>query len=340
MEYVHISNINFSENLNRRVFGIFLAMDVEVRVQQDNVTKYLNLTMVDRGIKINAKRFGATESEIQKLVSGKVYCAAIDVKPYKKDPNGLSCIIYNFDDCNEDPSQFIDWAEGMDKAYITVKETLGKLQNTVYGAIASNIVSSKWNQLRVWAAATSFHHNQLGGLLVHTAEVIRLSECIADYWEERYGNNFINRHLLLSASLLHDIAKIEEISVDATIGKIEYSTDATLGTHITMGISMIDKAAFKLNIGEPAESKSTDELAKEQEALKLLKHCILSHHKTKEFGSPIEPSIPEASIIHSADCLSAEMFRFNKAFNEIQPGTSQTVWTNKNMLCTYKDSTK
>ena len=69
MEYLHIREIDFQANINQSVFGIFLARDVEVRTQKDGVTKFLSLNMCDKDVKVDVKKFGATEADIEKIVS-------------------------------------------------------------------------------------------------------------------------------------------------------------------------------------------------------------------------------------------------------------------------------
>ena len=72
MEYLHIREIDFQANINQRVFGIFLARDVEVRTQKDGVTKFLSLNMCDKDVKVDVKKFGATEADIEKMKNGGV----------------------------------------------------------------------------------------------------------------------------------------------------------------------------------------------------------------------------------------------------------------------------
>lgn len=350
MEYKHIKEINFAENIKERVFGIFMAKDVEVRTQRDGVTQYINLTMCDKDFKINAKKFGATEQDIQKMHNGGVYYAAIDVKEYTKEACGYSCVLYDFDEYNEDPSNFIDWAEGMEEAQEIIQNALNVISESIYKDLVYILITENWQKFTVWTAANSMHHNMLGGLMVHTAEVIAQSEQIADFWEEKYKPNFINKPLLLSAALLHDLAKTKELEVDRLSGTTEYSTQAALETHITMCVSMIDVTAYRLQLGyqtykinevnEQEPIKNDEQLHFEQEAVSLLKHCILAHHGLKEYGSPISMNCPEAYILNTADLLSAEMFRYNKNFNEMESGTSSSVWLGGNMVSTYKDSTK
>lgn len=350
MEYKHIKEIDFAGNIKERVFGIFLARDVEVRTQRDGVNQYINLTMCDKDFKINAKKFGATEQDIQKMHNGGVYYAAIDVKEYAKEACGYSCVIYDFDCYDEDPSNFVEWAEGMAEAQQTIATAITEIGSSIYKDLVYALINENWADFSIWTAASSLHHNMLGGLMVHTAEVIAQSSSIADFWEKKYGPNFINKPLLLSAALLHDLAKIKELNVDKCSGSTEYSTQASLETHITMCISMIDVTAYKLQFGYQVyaqcenagviPTKSDETLAKEQEALSLLKHCILAHHGKKEYGSPIDMNVPEAYIINIADSLSAEMFRYNKNFKDMENSSSYIAWLGGNMVATYKDSTK
>ena len=347
MEYLHIKDIDFQANINQRVFGIFLARDVEVRTQKDGVTKFLSLNMCDKDVKVDVKKFGATEDDITRMKNGGVYCAAIDIKEYK---GSYSCVLYNFDSFAEDPSNFIEWAEGMDDAQETIQHTLAIISESIYKDLIYNILITHWQDFCVWTAASGMHHNMLGGLLVHTAEVIAQAEQIADFWEEKYGPNFINKPLLLSGALIHDIAKTQELDVDRFSGTTSYSTQAALETHITMCISMIDVEAYKLQLGyqtykineinEQEPVKTAEQLDFEKEAISLLKHLIISHHGKAEWGSPLTPNCPEAYILNTADLLSAEMFRYNKNFNTMDSGTSNSVWIGGNMVSTYKDSTK
>lgn len=350
MEYKRLKEINFAESLNNRVYGIFLARDVDVRLQKDGKTKFISLNMCDRDIKLEAKRFGASDQEIETMKNGAVYQAAIDVKEYAKSSTGYSCILYNFEPVDIQPSEFIEWTDGMEEAHRIIQNALNVISESIYKQLVGNLILANWQAFSVWPAASSFHHYAMGGLMVHTAEVIEQSEIIADMWESKYGPYFINKPLLLSAALLHDIAKVRELAVDVKSGATEYSTEAALGTHITMGVSMIDIEAYRIHFGyqtynineinEEVGLKSAEQLAEEAEALNLLKHCILAHHGKKEYGSPIDMNCPEAYIIHIADEISAEMFRYNKNFASMEPGTSNSVWLGGNIVSTYKDSTK
>ena len=142
MDYTHVRDIDFQANINNRVFGIFLARDVDVRLQKDGVTKFISVNLCDKDFKIEAKKFGATDSEIGMMKNGGVYCAAIDIKPYAKSPTGYSCTLYNFDVYNEDPANFIEWAEGMDEAHDTIQRALTTISESIYKDLVYNIKDS------------------------------------------------------------------------------------------------------------------------------------------------------------------------------------------------------
>lgn len=342
MEYIKISEADIAGNINGRIFVKFMLLESEVRLQKDKVTKYIKLVMCDGEKRVDACKFGATQEEIDSLVNGRVYQAAVDVKEYNKSALGYSCCIYNFEPISDDPSEYVAWAEGVAEAQQVIQNALTFLDTGIYKNLAYSLITSNWGSFATWSAASSVHHDLLGGLLVHTAEVIKVANKIADYWNDVYGAKFIDKHLLTAGALLHDIGKIKELQVDTLSGNTEYSTEAALATHVTIGAEMITRKAIELHYGEQDStgSKSDELLLAEQEALRLLKHCVYAHHGKKEWGAAIEPHCPEASIINMADSSSAEMYRYNKAFREMQPGTSSTAWVSGQMLVTYKQITK
>lgn len=343
MEYVRLGEINLKDHLNGRVFVTFMARDVSVRLQKDQVTKFISLNLADKDVVVEAKLFGAKESTIEMIKDGKIYNAAVDVKPYDRSPSGYSCIIYNIDYSNEPPEHFVDWAENLADCQKVIENTLPDIINTYYGAIAYPILAQSWSKFASWTAARGQHHTRLGELLVHTSEVMEICSELADYFNEKYGDDFINKPLLLSAAMIHDFEKISEYNVDLTSGKTENSDRSVLSTHIMDILRDVDIQAHRLGLGEQREGeepKSSEQMAGEQEAVDLLRHCLAAHHGRLEWGSPIKPSIPEAYLLHISDGLSAEMYRYNKDFKALEPGKTHSVWTSEGYRNTYKDSTK
>ncbi len=143
------------------------------------------------------------------------------------------------------------------------------------------------------SAAKSVHHGFVGGLLEHTLSVTKL----CDYLASAYP--MINRDLLLTAAMLHDVGKTKELS---EFPENDYTDDGQLLGHIVIGAEMVDEHIKQIP-GFP------DRLAAE------LKHCILAHHGELEFGSPKKPALIEAVALSHADNLDAKLETMTEALN-------------------------
>jgi 3'-5' exoribonuclease len=138
---------------------------------------------------------------------------------------------------------------------------------------------------RLAPAATRNHHACLGGLFEHTVSVARLCDFAADH----YGG-MIDRDLLITAALLHDVGKIREIGARAGF---PYTDEGRLLGHILLGLQMTGDAARDIGL-EPATRL-------------LLEHLIASHQGRYEWQSPREPRIIEAFVLHHIDDLDAKV---------------------------------
>ncbi len=150
------------------------------------------------------------------------------------------------------------------------------------------------------SAAKSVHHNYIGGLLEHTLGVTKLCAFIADNYP------VVNRDLLLTSAMFHDIGKIYEIS---DFPENDYTDDGNLLGHIYIGTEVIGRKIDEIE-GFPKT------LAGE------LKHCILAHHGELEFGSPKKPALVEALALSMADNLDAKLESMRELFsaNESESG--------------------
>lgn len=350
MEYIRLRDIKLEDKISQRVFICFVLRNKVVREQRDGVTKFVTFDMVDREKVVDAKIFGVDDKMLETISDGCVYNAAVDVKPYAKSKTGYSCIIYNIEKSELSPESFAEWSDDLEGSAKIVQDAIGNTIETYYGKIAYAILLKYWNKFSRWQAASGQHHTQLGGLITHTAEVVHSCEVVADLYNAKYGDNFINKPLLLQAALLHDVCKCDELDVDVQSGQTKYSTYATLQTHIMGILEAVAVEAFNQKIGyqvskidsvtgEEIPVKSEDQLEEEIEAVKLLQHVLAAHHGKLEYGSPITPNTPEAYILNMMDELSACMYKYNREFNEIEPGQAQTKW-NGTMTSYYKDQTK
>lgn len=138
-------------------------------------------------------------------------------------------------------------------------------------------------------SAMTHHHNYVGGNLEHTVGVVRLCNNICKMYPG------INRDLLITGAVLHDIGKLKEYKVTASIDKTE---EGNFIGHIVIGDRWIrEKIAELKKIG-----KSFD-----QDLENHLCHLILSHHGKYEWGSPRMPKTVEACVLHQADLMDSQV---------------------------------
>lgn len=157
------------------------------------------------------------------------------------------------------------------------------------------------------SAAKSVHHGFVGGLLEHTLSVTKL----CDFYCRRYP--ILNRDLLLTAAMCHDIGKTTELSL---FPANDYTDEGQLLGHIVVGTEMIHDRIRDI----PNFPKV---LANE------LKHCILAHHGELEYGSPKKPALVEALALNLADNTDAKM----ETMTEIFEGAADTTeWMGYNRL--------
>ncbi len=135
------------------------------------------------------------------------------------------------------------------------------------------------------SAAKSVHHGFVGGLLEHTLSVVKLCDYYAGYYP------YINRDLLITAAMFHDIGKTRELSI---FPENDYTDDGQLLGHIIIGTEMVGER-IRTIAGFPEKTASE------------LKHCILAHHGELEYGSPKKPALIEALALNFADNTDAKL---------------------------------
>ncbi|MBQ3391778.1 MAG: HD domain-containing protein [Lachnospiraceae bacterium] len=147
------------------------------------------------------------------------------------------------------------------------------------------------SDFRFSSAAKSVHHSFVGGLLEHTLGVTNLCH----FFCRNYP--YLNRDLLVTTALLHDIGKTRELS---RFPQNDYTEAGQLIGHIIIGVQMIDE---KIRDIPDFPVLLADEV----------RHCILAHHGELEFGSPKKPALAEAAALNFADNTDAKLEIFREA---------------------------
>ena len=151
------------------------------------------------------------------------------------------------------------------------------------------------------SAAEMMHSEKAGGLMEHTEAMVRSAVAICDVYPD------LDKDLLVAGAALHDIGKIEELKTN-DLGNAKYTAEGIAIGHIVLGYTYVDRHV--------QENKG---LYSDERVL-LLKSMILSHHQVKEFGSPVEPIIPEAYMLSFIDNIDAKYHEMKNAKERLMPG--------------------
>ena len=163
-------------------------------------------------------------------------------------------------------------------------------------------------KLMYYPAAQKNHHAEMAGLLYHVKRMLMMAERAC----EVYTN--LNRELVMTGVILHDMEKINEIQSNELGVSTGYSFEGKMLGHLVQGVRTIDRLA--------------NELGMPREKAVMLEHMILSHHYEPEFGSSKKPLFPEAEMLHYLDMIDAKMFDMQDALEKTEPGEfSDRVWT-------------
>ena len=241
-----------------------------------NGENYLNPTLADRTGRIKGVVWDNVEKTVQSVQSGDFVRLSGDVAEYR---GALQLVVKQLERC---PPEAVDPADFLPATSRDVEQMFSRLTDLT---AAMNDKELKDLFALYWAdtqfverfkkapAAKQMHHAYLGGLLEHTLGVTRLADTIASFYPA------IDRDLLLTGAILHDLGKLVEFSYDSF--PYDYSDRGRLVGHMVLGIEMIQDRIKSLP-GFPGETADR------------LKHLILSHHGRHEFGSPVLPMMLEA----------------------------------------------
>ncbi len=201
------------------------------------------------------------------------------------------------------PADYIPASKyGIEEMYNELKEIIKTIKDPYLRKLAEMcfIDDTEFaNKFKSHSAAKSIHHGFIGGLLRHTLAVARMCSFMADNY------NILDRDLLITAAIFHDIGKVYELSY---FPSNDYTDEGQLLGHIFIGAEFIGNKIKEI----PGFPKV---LATE------LRHCILAHHGELEYGSPKKPAMAEAMALAFADNADARLETMTEIYEKASPST-------------------
>ncbi len=292
-----------------RISDIYLCKYRQAAVTK-NGKPYENVILQDKTGTIDAKVWEPDSAGIGEYDALDYIQVVGDVNSFQ---GALQVSVKRIRVCQEgeyDPADYLPVSKkGIEPMYQELTGFIDSIENSSLKTLLQNLFIRDEKFVKSFknsSAAKTVHHSFVGGLLEHTLSVVKL----CDYYCRMYP--LLNRDLLLSAALCHDIGKTRELSA---FPRNDYTDAGQFLGHIVIGVEMVGEKIREIE-GFP-ELLSAE-----------LKHCILSHHGEFEFGSPKKPAIMEAAALNFADNTDAKM----QTFTELLEGTKETEWLGFNRL--------
>lgn len=187
-------------------------------------------------------------------------------------------------------------------------EKIESFQDSDLRKLTQALFNRSHEKLILCPAAVRLHHAMCGGLLYHTLTVAELCEGICKVYP------FVNRELLLTGAILHDLSKMDELCVEETGIASGYTVRGELIGHLVMGAIEVEKAAIELGI--PEEKRT------------LVQHMLISHHGIPEYGCAVRPAFLEAELLSMLDNMDAEVNQIVAATETVEEGGfSAKLWS-------------
>lgn len=290
----------------------FLVKSISIKLGS-NKKQYLDLLLSDNSGEITAKKWDVADTELPGLEAIKEG-DIIKVKAQVSEWNGMKQLRVSklrkaVDQDGLDLTDYIKAApENPEDMMGYLENAIAKMEDKDLTLLCNRILADNRERLMYYPAAMKNHHAEMGGLLYHMKRMIEMGEYYCTVYRE------LNRDLLITGVIIHDIEKLNEIDANELGIASGYSFEGQMLGHLVQGVRMIDRLCEELEI--------------DREKAVMLEHMVLSHHYEPEFGSPKRPLFPEAELLHYLDIVDARMYDMQDALRGVAPGEfSDRVWT-------------
>jgi 3'-5' exoribonuclease len=293
--------------------ALYLVTDRSVRAHKNKPGQYLQLLLQDRTGTIKAMFWDVPPSVADAVRAGAVYHVQGKVENYQDDLQIRVTAI-------RPPEQRVDWAQFLPESKRSAEELTAEFDAvaaTLTDPHYSALVQALRNHDKLWPryvtapAATAIHHAYLRGLVEHSLNMCHVCDRLAGLYPET------NRDLLLTGAIFHDSGKTFEYDSGPTFQRTTYGE---LVGHLAIGDNIVVQLAQEVG-GMP------------QEKVWQLRHLVLSHHGTMEFGSPVLPKTIEGILLHFADNIDAKVGTFRQVADNTPEGES---WTDRVVSMDYR----
>jgi 3'-5' exoribonuclease len=289
---------------------VYLLSDKQLRVNRVG-DQYLLAQLRDRTGQISGLLWNVKETEMGRFSAGDFVRVRGKIQSYQGNLQVILTGIEPVPKDQVDPAQFIpSTSQDTQRLFARLTEILLSITEPHLRQLMEEFLRDESVVAGLFRAPAGIklHHAFHGGLLEHVVNVLETAVRVVDLYPP------VDRSLLLAGIFLHDLGKIRELAFQDSFA---YTDEGQLIGHLVIGIEMLNEKtpAVAAALGEPFP----------QETLLRLKHMIVSHHGSYEFGSPKLPMTPEAIALHHLDNLDAKVNEFSSLI--ASDPNSQSNWT-------------
>lgn len=261
---------------------ILAVQDVAVR-QTRQGKDYLALKLADSAGVMQGRKW-TVAPEDRELKSGDVIAVTGSEELYQGEPQVKVQSWRRATERERDATDLVPSVGGsLEARWEAVTAAIAGISDPPLRALCERLYADE-EALKAASAAKMMHSAGRGGLLEHVAALLAMAAGL----EGKMAG--VDQDLLVAGIVLHDIGKVREITVEPAL---DYTVEGRLLGHIVIGAAMVREAAAGLGLAP--------------ERLDHLLHLVVSHHGTREFGSPVEPMTATAWALHTLDLLDARL---------------------------------
>lgn len=292
---------------------VYLVSDKQLRANK-NGNLYLQADLRDKSGVVTARMWNATEALFHSFEMNDYLRVRGKAQIFQGAMQLILSDVQVMEPSRVEAADFLPHtSQDIDKLLARLREIMLGLTNPHLRALAEAFLMDDEFVRKFTAAPAGIknHHAYVGGLVEHVVNLLEVASRIAPFYPQ------IDRDLLLSGVFLHDIGKIDELTYQKAFA---YSDEGQLVGHLVIGVEYVDRKAAEAEklTGEPIPA----------ELVLRLKHMILSHHGTYEFGSPKLPMTLEAVALNQLDNLDAKIASFHDQMRDDRDQSS--AWTQYN----------
>ncbi len=270
---------------------LFSVKEIQKHLSK-NGDPYFRVVLKDRTGIVQGKvwKDSVTETNVENIQVGDAVAVDFEAQTYNGE---LQLILKKMNKLSEyDVTQLVNMSpKDLSEQWTKIEAKIDSMEDKELKGLLNKIFSdTKVKDAYQKSPAAEFvHHDFIGGLMEHVLEMMSMAEALIQFYP------IVDRSMVLTGILLHDIGKIYELALNETT--FERTKAGYLLGHIAIGTMMINEAI-------PENFDENRKMA--------LEHIILSHHEELEWGAVVKPATIEAMIVAVVDRASGNVRQCEK----------------------------